>query len=51
MKFMCICQVLCIHANRLYIVKYRGFRSVCDLWNIILNIIRVNVIDDVPFES
>ena len=47
---MCICQVLCIRPNRLYIVKYRGSRSVSDLWNIILNTIKVNVIDGVPFE-
>ena len=25
---MCICQVLCICQNRLYVVKYKGSRSV-----------------------
>ena len=50
-KSMCICQVLCIRpSNRLYIVKYKGSRSVSDLWNIILNIVKVSVIDRVPFE-
>ena len=49
-KFMCICQVLCIHPNRLYIVKSRSSRSVSDLWNIILNTIKVNIIYLVPFE-
>ena len=29
---------------------YRGSRFVSDLWNIIINTIKVNVIDGVPFE-
>ena len=42
---MRICQVLWIRPKRLYIVKYKGSRSVSDLWIITLNIIKVNNID------
>ena len=42
---MHICQVLRILPKRLYIVKYKGSRSVSDLWIITLNIIKVNNID------
>ena len=34
----------------LYIVKYKGSKSVSDLWNIILNTMKVDGIDGVPFE-
>ena len=47
---MCIYPVLCIRPNRLYIIRYRSSRSLNDLMNIILNTIKVNVIDGVPFE-
>ena len=47
---MCIYPVLCIRPNRLYIVRYRSSRSLNDLMNIILNTIKVNIIDGVPFE-
>ena len=46
---MCICQVLFSICSG-YIVKYRGSRSVSDPWNIILNTIKINFIDWVPFE-
>ena len=49
-KETCMNLVLCIRSNRLYIVKYRGFRPMSDLWNIIFNTIKVKVMDVVPFK-
>ena len=46
---MCICQILCVRPSRLYIFKYMDSRPMSDLWNIILNTIKVNVIDCVLF--
>ena len=42
-KSMCICQILCILSNRLYIVKYKSSRSGSDLCSISLKTIKVNV--------
>ena len=48
-KSMYIWQVLCIRPNRLFIVNCRGSRSVSNFWNIVLNTIKVNVINGVLF--